>query len=388
MSRPRLLALLLAFITFAAFLPATRFVFINYDDNDYVTANPPVQAGLSWAGVKWAFTTWHANNWHPITWISHMADCSLFGLNPGGHHLVNVLFHTANTVLLFVLVLRLTGALWPAAFVAALFGWHPLHVESVAWIAERKDVLSTFFALLALLGYAKYVAAAKIQNPKSKVFFAGSLLAFALGLLAKPMLVTLPFVLLLLDYWPLQRFSLSAFRLSLLFEKFPFFLLTALSCMLTFLAQSQVVHGSSAVMSLGSVPLHYRLKNMPVAYVEYLWKLVWPAKLAVFYPLADIIPPVRVAGAVAVLLLISVVVWRCWRTRPYLPVGWLWFLGTLVPVIGLVQVGIQSIADRYTYVPLIGLFILVTWLAGDLAEQWRLPPASQVTRMNSPMSGT
>ena len=159
MSRPRLLALLLAFITFAAFLPATRFAFINYDDNDYVTANPPVQAGLSWTGVTWAFTTWHADNWHPLTWISHMADCSLFGLNPGGHHLVNVLFHTANTVLLFALGLRLTGALWPAAFVAALFGWHPLHVESVAWIAERKDVLSTFFALLALLGYAHYVEA-------------------------------------------------------------------------------------------------------------------------------------------------------------------------------------------------------------------------------------
>ena len=385
MSRPRLLALLLALITFAAFLPATRFAFINYDDNDYVTANPPVQAGLSWSGVKWAFTTRHANNWHPLTWLSHMADCTLFGLNPGGHHLVNVLFHTANTVLLFVLVLRLTGALWPAVFVAALFGWHPLHVESVAWIAERKDVLSTFFALLTLLSYAKYVEASKVQSPKSKVFFAGSLLAFALGLLAKPMLVTLPFVLLLLDYWPLNRVAgcrlqvascatpnlqPSTFNLQLLTEKWPFFLLTALSCALTFLAQSQVVHGSSAVMSLGVVPLHYRLKNVPVAYAEYLSKLAWPAKLAVFYPLADIIPPVRVAVAVALLLLISAVVVRWWRTRPYLPVGWLWFLGTLVPVIGLVQVGGAALADRYSYLPSIGIFLIVAFAARDALQRF------------------
>ena len=375
MSRPRLLALLLAFVTFAAYLPATRFAFINYDDNDYVTANPPVQAGLSWAGVKWAFTTQHANNWHPLTWLSHMADCSLFGLNPGGHHLVNILFHTANTVLLFVLVLRLTGALWPAAFVAALFGWHPLHVESVAWIAERKDVLSTFFALLALLSYAKYVEASQAQSPKAKVFLAGSLLAFALGLLAKPMLVTLPFVLLLLDFWPLQRFPLSAFRFPLLLEKIPFFLLTALSCALTFLAQAQVVHGSSAVMSLGVVPLHYRLKNIPVAYVEYLSKLVWPAKLAVFYPLADSIPPARVAVAVTTLLLISVIVWRWWRTRPYLPVGWLWFLGTLVPVIGLVQVGGAALADRYSYLPSIGIFLLIAFAAREAGQ--RFPAATK-----------
>jgi tetratricopeptide (TPR) repeat protein len=384
MSRPRLLALLLAFITLAAFLPATRFAFVNYDDNDYVTANPPVQQGLTWAGVKWAFTTYHASNWHPLTWISHMLDCTLFGLNPGGHHLVNVLFHTANTVLLFGLLLRLTGALWPAAFVAALFAWHPLHVESVAWIAERKDVLSTFFALLTLLAYAKFVAESKAQSPKAKVFFALSLLAFAFGLLAKPMLVTLPFVLLLLDFWPLARVAgvrlkvagseqrnlqLATFQLQL-WEKWPFFFLTALSCALTLVAQSQVVHGGAAVATLNMVPLHYRLENMPVAYVEYLLKLIWPSPLAVFYPLADRIPLARVAGAAGLLLALSGGVWRGHRAQPYLLVGWLWFLGTLVPVIGLVQVGGAALADRYSYFSSIGIFIIVAFGANEMAKKF------------------
>jgi tetratricopeptide (TPR) repeat protein len=384
MSRPRLIALLLAFITLATFLPATRFAFVNYDDNDYVTANPPVRQGLTWAGVQWAFTTYHANNWHPLTWLSHMADCTLFGLNPGGHHLVNVLLHTANTVLLFALLFRLTGKMWPAAFVAALFAWHPLHVESVAWVAERKDVLSTFFALLALLSYVKYVETSQVPSPKSKVFFTLSLLAFAFGLLAKPMLVTLPFVLLLLDYWPLSRVAgcklqvaagtapnlqPSTFNLQLV-EKWPFFLLTALSCALTLVAQSQVVHGGAAVATLNMVPLHYRLQNMPVAYAGYLLKLIWPSPLAVFYPLADRIPPARVTAAVLILLAISVGVWRWHRSQSYLLVGWLWFLGTLVPVIGLVQVGGAALADRYSYFSSIGIFIMVVFAANTAVKKF------------------
>jgi hypothetical protein len=218
MSRPRLVALLLAFATLVVFLPAARFAFLNYDDNDYVTENGFVKNGLTFAGLKWAFTAFHAGNWHPLTWLSHMADCAMFGLNPGAHHFINILFHAANAALLFALLLRLTEKIWPSVLVAALFAWHPLHVESVAWIAERKDVLSTFFALLALIAYARFVAESKeskVQSPKSKVFYAASLLCFALGLLAKPMLVTLPFVLLLLDFWPLKRFPLSAFRFCL-----------------------------------------------------------------------------------------------------------------------------------------------------------------------------
>lgn len=370
MSRSRRIALLLPLVTFVAFLPVLHFAFINFDDDFYVTANQQVSNGISWAGVKWAFTTLHQNNWHPLTWLSHMADCTLFGLNPAGHHCVNVLFHTANTVLLFVLLLRLTGDLWPAAFVAALFAWHPLHVESVAWIAERKDVLSTFFAMLALICYAKFA------QKKCRRSFWLAVLFFALGLLSKPMLVTLPFVLLLLDYWPLRRIfqpeggpcRLVSSRL--IYEKWPFFLLTILSCAITYLAQSKKVEGNAAVASLKSLPLHYRLEQIPVNYVEYLAKLTWPAKLAVFYPLAETIPVVQTMIALAVLLFLSVLVWRWHRSHPYLLVGWLWFLGMLVPVIGLVQIGGAALADRYTYVPSIGIFIISAFAARDVIRQF------------------
>ena len=284
MSRPRLIALLLALVTLLIYLPAARYGFSLFDDSDYVTENHVVQNGLTWAGLRWAFTTWHASNWHPLTWLSHMLDCELFGLNAGAHHVVNILFHAANVVLLFTLLRRLTGALWPAAFVAALFAWHPVHVESVAWVAERKDVLSTFFTLLAFLGYEKYVAEFKAKSPKAKVFFAWSLFAFALGLLAKPMLVTLPFVLLLLDYWPLNRVTSDKGPvtgiLQLVMEKLPFFLLAAVSCVMTFLAQ----HHGGMVVSLEEMPLGYRLANVPLAYLRYLEKMFWPAHLAVFYP--------------------------------------------------------------------------------------------------------
>jgi tetratricopeptide (TPR) repeat protein len=379
MTRPRLIALLLALTTLLVYLPVTHYDFVNYDDQDYVTENSVVQNGLTWTGIKWAFTTGHASNWHPVTWLSHMTDCKLFGTNPGGPHLVNVLFHTANTVLLFALLLRLTNSLWPAAFIAALFAWHPLHVESVAWVAERKDVLSTFFALLTLLSYVKYVK----ENSRRSFWFA--LILFALGLMSKPMLVTLPFVMLLLDYWPLGRvegcklkiagsqapnLQLATFNL-LTFEKWPFFLLTAISCVATFLAQ----HHGGAVMALEQFPLNLRLENALISYGRYLLMAVWPVNLAVIYPLPSHLHWMHAAAATftAVLLVISWLVWRGGRAHPYLPVGWLWFLGTLVPVIGLVQVGGAALADRYTYFPLIGIFIAVTFGVCDLAKRFQIP---------------
>ena len=419
MSRPRLIGLLLALITLLVYLPAARDGFVNYDDQDYVTENSVVQKGLTWTGIKWAFTTGHASNWHPLTWLSHMVDCELFGLNPGAHHLVNVLFHMANVVLLFALLLRLTGTLWPGAFVAALFAWHPLHVESVAWISERKDVLSTFFALLTLLAYTRYAqkrsrvesreSMAKSSVPAldplarrsgaetarpSTFDYALALIFFALGLMSKPMLVTLPFVLLLLDYWPLGRISDSKnapapasqpFRLRgataatlnhLLFEKWPFFLLAAVSCVVTFLVQSQ--RSGGAVASLELIPLHYRFCNALVSYGLYLLKMVWPVGLAVFYPLPDHLTWLLMAATTSavILVIISSFVWRAGRARAYLPVGWLWFLGTLVPVIGLVQVGSAALADRYTYFPLVGIFIAVAFGVRDLVRRFQFPKAA------------
>jgi len=365
MSRPRLIALLLALTTLLVYLPVTRSGFLNYDDDDYVTNNQIIQNGLTFAGIKWAFTSFHAANWHPLTWLSHMMDCELFGLNPGAHHFVNVLFHAANAALLFVLLLRLTSALWPSTFVAALFAWHPLHVESVAWIAERKDVLSTFFALLALLSYARYAK----ENCRRSFWFA--LVFFALGLMAKPMLVTLPFVMLLLDYWPLQKIlnyqTQTARRLML--EKWPFFLLTAISCLVTFFAQ----RNGDAVVSLKNVSLHYRLENVAVAYADYLQKIFWPENLAVIYPMPEKISAAAVAAAIAALIFISTAAWLSRKRAPYLPVGWLWFLGMLVPVIGLVQVGGAALADRYTYLPAIGIFLAATFSARELANRFQFP---------------
>ncbi len=397
MSRPRLIGLLLALVTLLVYLPATRDGFVNYDDQDYVTENSVVQQGLTWPGIKWAFTTGHASNWHPITWLSHMADCELFGLNPGAHHLVNVLFHTANVVLLLLLLLRLTGELWPAAFIAALFAWHTLHVESVAWISERKDVLSTFFALLTLLAYARYVQCVtgdlcqETRTPPTlppvtrhpSRFYWLALFFFALGLMSKPMLVTLPFVMLLLDYWPLNRVASDprwvskVMRLAL--EKWPFFLLAAVSCVVTFLVQSQ--RSGDAVASLELVPLHYRFCNALASYGIYLLKLVWPVGLAVFYPLPDRLTWILMVATVSgvVLVIISSFVWRMGRAQAYLPVGWLWFLATLVPVIGLVQVGGAALADRYTYIPSIGVFLAVTFGVCELADRFQVPQKAIAT---------
>jgi tetratricopeptide (TPR) repeat protein len=382
--------LLLVLGTLAVYVPAAHHGFTLYDDSDYVTDNPMVENGLTWAGVKWAFA-WHAANWHPLTWLSHMADCQLAGLNPSVPHCENILFHAANTVLLFALLLRLTsfsssaparsaGVIWSSAFAAALFAWHPLHVESVAWISERKDVLSTFFALLALLAYTRFVEESKPHPPspssdatgipKSRIFYGLALLAFALGLMAKPMLVTLPFVMLLLDYWPLQRTNVpgSKFRVqSLLLEKIPFFALSAASCVITFLAQ----HHGGAVATLKSVPVYFRLCNMPVAYVDYLLKTICPVHLAVFYPINPL-PLLEVAAATAAMAVISWLTWRVRRVRPYCLIGWLWFLGTLVPVIGLVQVGGAAMADRYTYFPGIGIFLAAALGLRDGAARFRI----------------
>jgi hypothetical protein len=401
MLRPRILALLLALVTLAVYLPASRFDFVNFDDNEYITENPFVRNGLTGTDICWAFTAFHAGNWHPLTWLSHMTDCELFQLNPGAHHLVNIAFHAANVALLFGLVWRLTRALRAAAFIAALFAWHPLHVESVAWISERKDVLSTFFALLSLLSYVQFV------QEKSRRGYWLALFFFALGLMAKPMLVTLPCVMLLLDFWPLGRkaptsniqhpekhpsstpqtnqaqasefgawippcgtgaFTRGAF-LRLVLEKWPFFALTTASCLVTFIAQQQ----GEAVVSLARVPLSFRLENAPVAIVDYLFKLFWPAGLCAYYPMPNAIPLLRVVLSVALLLLISAAAWHWRRCRPYFLVGWLWFLGTLVPVIGLLQVGGQAMADRYTYIPSIGFFLALVFLARDLAGRVRMP---------------
>jgi protein O-mannosyl-transferase len=369
MSRPRLIALLLALVTLVVFLPVAHDEFINYDDPDYVTDNPHVENGLNWTDLKWAATTDFASNWHPLTWISLQTDATIFGLNAGAFHIVNVLFHTANVTLLFLLLLRLTERLWPSALVAALFAWHPLHIESVAWVSERKDVLSTFFALLALLNYVKFAR----ENCRRSFWFA--LVFFALGLLAKPMLVTLPFVFLLLDAWPLNRvarrtdgnFQLLSFK-PLLFEKWPFFLLTAISCVITFIVQNN----GHAVTTLQAMPIRFRLENAPVAVMLYVLKLFWPVNLAVIYPLARI-PTVELTPSLFMVVSISAAVWR-WRiSKPYLLTGWLWFLGTLVPVIGLVQVGSQSMADRYAYIPSIGFFLALVLLACDFAQAIQIP---------------
>ncbi len=362
MSRPRFIALLLAFATLLVYLPAGRFSFINYDDTDYVTENSFVKNGLTGTDIHWAFTTFHAGNWHPLTWLSHMLDCQFFGPNAGGHHFVSVLWHALNVMLLFLWLTQLTARMGPALFIAALFAWHPLHVESVAWIAERKDVLSTFFALLTLLAYTRYA-----QNHERRFLWL-ALIAFALGLLAKPMLVTLPCVLLLLDYWPLQR--LIPFKKALL-EKVQFFALTVISCVVTFIAQ----HRGEAVASLTNVTLRYRLENAPLAVMGYLGKLFMPVDLCVLYPLREHIPLWQVVLAILVLIVISVVAWNWRGKRPYFLMGWLWFLGTLMPVIGLVQVGSQAMADRYMYIPSIGFFIAMVFLLAEWAERMQTPRA-------------
>jgi tetratricopeptide (TPR) repeat protein len=380
-----LICLALAVITTALYLPITHHAFVNFDDDDYITNNSHVQAGLTWAGVIWAFQTGAAANWHPLTWLSHMLDCQLYGLYPGGHHSTNLIFHVVNTLLLFLWLNQLTGALWRGAFVAALFAWHPLHVESVAWAAERKDVLSAFFWMLTLIAYTRYARESRVHSPQSKVFYGLSLLAFACGLMSKPMVVTLPFVLLLLDFWPLERFSCFSFHVSrsnqpstlnpqpstksavrLLCEKLPFFAVTMAASVVTYFVQTS----GRALWSPGVLSLSDRVANALWAYDRYISKTFWPVDLSIFYPHPYHWPPGLAIGSALLLALWSgLSIWRA-RQYPYLFVGWFWFLGTLVPTIGLVQVGSQSMADRYMYIPSIGLFILVAWGINDFLN-WR-----------------
>jgi protein O-mannosyl-transferase len=371
---------LLILLSLIAFEDLRTHQFINLDDDLYITENPQVRSGLTLEGLSWAFTTMQASNWHPLTWLSHMLDCQLFGLNPGPHHLVNLLLHIANTLLLFMLLLRITQARGPSLLVAALFALHPLHVESVAWAAERKDVLSTLFWMLTMWAYVWYV-----ESP-GPLRYLLILLVFSLGLMAKPMLVTLPFVLLLLDYWPLGRMPGTGTDAAvvpktdtgpkggpgvplkgLILEKVPLLALAAISSLVTVYAQKKVMH------PLMWFSISSRLANVLVAYVSYLGKAIWPSHLAVFYPLKIATPSWQIVGAAFTLITLSVIIIRQSRRRPYLLVGWLWFLGTLVPVIGLVQVGLQAMADRYTYVPFIGLFIIFAWGLADLTARWRLP---------------
>jgi tetratricopeptide (TPR) repeat protein len=366
----RVTCLLLVLLTLALYWPVTDHRFINFDDDQYVTGNFHVNAGLTWSGIVWAFQSGYAHNWHPLTWISHMLDCQLFRLNPAGHHLTNLLFHIANTVLLFLFLSRTTATIWRSGFVAALFACHPVHVESVAWVAERKDVLSTFFWMLTLLAYARFVEESKARSPKpkvptqkSKVFYIGALLAFACGLMSKPMVVTLPFVLLLLDFWPLQRLNASTFPLRLV-EKIPFFALALGSSALTFLVQR------GAVAPLDTLPFSFRITNAMVSYLRYVSKSFWPVDLAILYPIPALWSPELVFTSILFVLACSVLfIWLA-RRYPYLFVGWFWYLGTLIPVIGLVQVGMQSMADRYLYIPGIGLFLLMVWGFNALSVNW------------------
>jgi protein O-mannosyl-transferase len=352
--------------TLALYSPTLFHAFINYDDPDYILDNPHVKAGLTWPGIVWAFKNSYAANWHPLTWISHMTDCQLFGLSPAGHHLINILFHATNTVLLFILLYNLTGAVWRSAFVAALFAWHPLHVESVAWASERKDVLSAFFWMLTLIFYARYAKArGSPKHLEAIMSYFLALLMFACGLMSKPMVVTLPFVLLLLDFWPLSRFADKDSRFSiksfvgLILEKIPFFCLMLASCAITLFAQKNALWSAS-------LPLDFRVANTAMAYVRYISKIFLPTDLALIYPYPHFWPQSGVIAAISVLVVLTLVFILAAKRCPYLIVGWLWFLGTLVPVIGLVQVGVQSMADRYTYLPAIGIFILVAWAANDL----------------------
>jgi len=361
----------LAAITWLIFGQTLGHQFVTYDDPQYVYENVKVAAGLSLEGVSWAFTHTVAGNWHPLTTISHMLDCQLYGLKPAGHHFTNVLLHTIAVILLFLVLRKMTGTLWRSAFVAALFAIHPLHVESVAWISERKDVLSAVFFMLTLGAYIRYVRARSLTS------YLLVLILFALGLMSKPMLVTVPFVLLLLDYWPLGRIRGPARAKptarcaatdnrwpvvsGLVTEKIPLFALSAVSSVVTFLAQ---LHGARAIDQL---PLAWRLNNAAVSYAAYIWQMFWPVRLAAFYPHPnDQLPIWEVILAIAFLVTVSLLAIHCRKERAYIFTGWFWYVGMLVPVIGLVQAGEQARADRYTYLPQIGLYVLIAWGVTDL----------------------
>ena len=360
-------AVLLIVLTLITYWQVRNYAFINYDDDKYITENQHVITGLKLDNIKWAFQSTYASNWHPITWLSLMADAQLFGLNAGYYHLTNLLLHIFNTLLLLFILYKMTGAPGRSLLVAALFALHPLHVESVAWVTERKDVLSMFFMLLTLRAYIHY-----IQKPDYKRYLL-IVITFALGLMSKPMLVTLPFVLLLLDYWPLQRFSLQnkenvdciwgkKSAAGLFYEKIPLFFLTGLSIVLTIIAQR------AEIEFMQSIPALLRVENALVAYCAYIFKMIWPVSLGVLYPHSEYIPLWKISVSAIFLATVSGIAIYTIKKRPYIAVGWFWYLGTMIPVIGIVQVGVQSMADRYTYVPLIGLFIVVVWFLSDALE--------------------
>jgi len=360
-----LASFILVAVTIMVYWQTGNHGFINFDDPEYVYENPYVKMGLTPATIKWAFTTFYASNWHPLTWLSHMTDVQLYDMHPFGHHITNVVLHSANVLLLFLLLLRLTGFPWRSMTVAALFALHPLHVESVAWISERKDVLSAFFWLMTLHLYAGYA-----KKPGWRRYLL-MVVTFAFGLMAKPMLVTLPIVLMLLDYWPLGRWRIAtgntcAARLpfrKLVLEKLPFFVLAGISSLLTLWAQ----HEGGAVNSLDNYSITMRIANAITSYSGYLCKMVWPWNLAIFYPLPKAIPIMHVLGAGCFFAVMTFISIRVRRKQPFMVTGWLWYVVTLVPVIGLIQVGAQSSADRYTYLPLIGIFILVVWWACEFS---------------------
>jgi len=365
MRADHLICLFLGLVTLSVYWQVVDHEFIIYDDPSYVTENHHVQAGLTLKSLAWSFSFTEKEDtyWHPLTWISHMLDCQFYGLNPGMHHLNNLILHIASSLLLFLAFKRMTGEVWKSAFIAALFALHPLNVDSVAWIAERKNVLSTFFWMLTMLSYAYYS-----ERPGPWIYLL-TLLFFALGLLAKPMLVTLPFVLLLLDYWPLGRLRLptipSGFRLFM--EKAPFIVLAVFIAYLSFSSSEDL----GIMISLETKPMDLRIANALVSYVSYMEKMVWPQSMAVHYPYPRMIPIWKSICAGLFLGLVSLSVILAIKRKPYLSVGWLWFLGTLVPVIGLVQNGLwPAMADRWAYVPLIGLFIMIAWGAPELAVRW------------------
>ena len=392
--QPALIPLFLLLVTLGTFWPVLKHKFVKYDDDKYVTENPHVTGGLTLQSVVWAFTRPHFYMWHPVTSLSHLLDYELFGLNPSGHHLTSLLFHIANVLLLFFVLKKLTGAVWPSAFVAAIFGVHPLQTESVAWVAERKNVLSAFFWLLTIAAYVRFAERPSIGRYLLVV------LTFSLGLMAKPVVVTLPCVLLLLDYWPLQRLQsilrssatakdewrrqnqgeislppgsakpcrrqLSFWRL--LAEKIPLFILTAIVSAITYIAQ----HRGGVVLELESISISHRVANAVISYATYIQKLIWPSRLAVFYP--HPLSNFSITWLIASIMLLAAISACCiylFRSRKYLITGWLLFLGVLVPVIGLVQAGAQARADRYMYIPMVGLLIMVAWGVGDLVAKWR-----------------
>jgi tetratricopeptide (TPR) repeat protein len=361
----------LAMVTFIAFEQLRHNDFVHYDDDTYVTENAHVKAGLTHESVTWAFTATHASNWHPATWFSHMLDCQLFGLNPAWHHFTNLLLHLINTLLLFLILKKMTGCLRPSLFIAAAFALHPLHVESVAWVAERKDVLSAFFWLLTMAAYIRY------SNKPALSRYMLVLVCFCLALMAKPMVVTLPFVLLLLDYWPLDRFARTNQNQNqssskpvgigkLILEKIPLLILSAASCVITYIAQQQ----SGTIAGIEQIPVAMRMSNAVVSYIRYIGKMFYPVRLVSLYPLpTNGWPPWQPIASLLLLIAVSVLVIYLARRCGWLLTGWLWYLGTLVPVIGLVQVGVQSMADRYTYLPSIGIFIMIAFTAAKVSQK-------------------